>query len=253
MAEPIHVPAAVGRAALAELDRVRWAELDHAYGTGKVSRDLHGDVEGSLRRLGDADPGAISDAIWALFGNIYHQGTIYEATAYAVPFVAAVAAGPEIPAASRRELVMLLGEIALASTFETDDGTMAGAFGDGVAEATGRALAAARPHVEAIARRPPALAAALEALLAAIDGELAAARSLEQLHVALESLEELDVEEEERRTDAETGPAEWFRHPVFGPGVLVAREASGYRIRFANGRERVIKPTSLVAINPPSA
>ena len=91
----LHVPSLVGPAALSELVRVPWGELAHAYGIGKVGPDLCDDVAATLRRLGDSDATALGESLNALYSNLCHQGTIYEATAYAAPFLAAFAAGVE--------------------------------------------------------------------------------------------------------------------------------------------------------------
>ena len=61
---------------LDELDDVAWDRLTHAYGAAA-------DVPGILREVAAGDDDALSE----LYGNIWHQGTVYEATAYAVPFL----------------------------------------------------------------------------------------------------------------------------------------------------------------------
>ena len=75
-----------------ELDDIPWAQLTHAYGSA-------GDVPDLLRSLRTASPDLSGDEspLWQLFGNIYHQGTVYEATSYAVPFLIEPAADPETP------------------------------------------------------------------------------------------------------------------------------------------------------------
>jgi hypothetical protein len=66
------------------LDKIDWKKYGHAYG------EAH-DVPAMLRaltRLGaDADDDEISEAIQPLFSTIWHQGTVYSATAIAVPFL----------------------------------------------------------------------------------------------------------------------------------------------------------------------
>ncbi|MFD5830011.1 hypothetical protein [Lentzea sp. NPDC060358] len=79
------------------LDEVDWSRLTHAYGTA-------GDVPDQLRALASSDAGDRGKALKQLYGNIYHQGTVYKATAHAVPFLLEVlAAGIE-----RREVLELL-------------------------------------------------------------------------------------------------------------------------------------------------
>lgn len=57
------------------LDRVDWSGLTHAYGPAD-------DVPGLLRELAAGE-----DAFDALFGNVWHQGTVYPATAPTIPFL----------------------------------------------------------------------------------------------------------------------------------------------------------------------
>lgn len=95
--DALYQPNATGLDALDELDHVDWNRLQHAYGKGVVSLEgsnaslsIAGDVARSLAAL-RVDPSfAIGDG---LYSNVCHQGTVYEATAYAIPFIAAVAAG----------------------------------------------------------------------------------------------------------------------------------------------------------------
>ncbi|MFE1290476.1 hypothetical protein [Streptomyces sp. NPDC058751] len=86
----------------AELDDVRWSELTHAYGPAE-------DVPELIRALYEDDEEAADEAVWELFGNIHHQGTIYQASAPAVPFLAhAVLHAPR----KREDLLMLLAVLA---------------------------------------------------------------------------------------------------------------------------------------------
>lgn len=57
------------------LDDIPWSTLHHAYGTAE-------DVPELLRQLQTADPDVRNEdsPLWQLFGNIWHQGTVYEAT-----------------------------------------------------------------------------------------------------------------------------------------------------------------------------
>lgn len=68
---------------LAGLSSVDWASLRHAYGSAA-------DVPDRLRALAAA--GGREQALGALYGNVFHQGSRYEATAPAVPFAAALTA-----------------------------------------------------------------------------------------------------------------------------------------------------------------
>lgn len=84
----------------AEVDTQPWAELQHAYGSAA-------DVPDCLRALaGDEDEA--SEALSELYGSILHQGSVYEATARAVPYLARLA-----EAGHRTEdLLVMLGGIA---------------------------------------------------------------------------------------------------------------------------------------------
>ncbi|MEO3974494.1 hypothetical protein [Streptomyces sp. CAU 1734] len=87
-----------------DLDSVRWAEVEHAYGEAE-------DLPGILRSLaGDEDQAR--EALDELWSSVLHQGTVYTATAEAVPFLARIAAAGVRTA----EMLVLLGGIA-----ESDD------------------------------------------------------------------------------------------------------------------------------------
>ncbi|MFI8190121.1 hypothetical protein ACIF8T_15165 [Streptomyces sp. NPDC085946] len=90
---------------LAGLDDRPWAGLQHAYGGAE-------DVPDGLRALAAGDPEAARQALDDLYGSIWHQGTVYPATAEAVPFLARLAAAGHRSA----EVLVLLGCIA-----ESDD------------------------------------------------------------------------------------------------------------------------------------
>lgn len=87
-----------GLGALDGVDDIPWADLGHAYGSAD-------DVPEMLRALlsGDAD-----EALGGLFSSLCHQGSVYPASVYAVPFLARIAAAG-IGAAG---VLVLLGFIA---------------------------------------------------------------------------------------------------------------------------------------------
>jgi hypothetical protein len=85
------------------LDRVDWASLRHAYGAAT-------DVPGLLRSLLSADPKVREQAIYELFGNIWHQGTIYPASAAAVPFLYELLTAPGVQ--DKSNIAHLLASIA---------------------------------------------------------------------------------------------------------------------------------------------
>jgi hypothetical protein len=86
----------------AELDEVQWHALSHAYGPAE-------DVPELIRALYQDDEETADEAIYELCGTIHHQGTVYPASAPAVPFLAhAVRHAP----GKRDELLMLLAVLA---------------------------------------------------------------------------------------------------------------------------------------------
>ncbi|NUP53361.1 MAG: HEAT repeat domain-containing protein [Catenulispora sp.] len=89
---------------LAGLDDIAWDSLSHAYGSAEDVPDL-------LRALLSDDAEVRKEVMWALLSNIYHQGTRYEATSYAVPFLARLALNEATP--ERDHIVGLLSAIAI--------------------------------------------------------------------------------------------------------------------------------------------
>jgi hypothetical protein len=90
--------------ALAGLEKIGWAALRHAYGPA-------GDVPGLLRALVSESPAERRHALHELYGNIFHQGSRYEATAHAVPFLVRLALDPQT--VQRDEIVRLLVALAI--------------------------------------------------------------------------------------------------------------------------------------------
>jgi hypothetical protein len=85
----------------AELDAQPWASYTHAYGSAE-------DVPDCLHALAGDDDEAAKEAQSELYGSILHQGSVYEASAKAVPFLARIAAAG-IRAA---DVLLLIGGIA---------------------------------------------------------------------------------------------------------------------------------------------
>ncbi|SCL38258.1 hypothetical protein GA0074692_4951 [Micromonospora pallida] len=75
---------------LDRIDDIDWRRLGHAYGPAA-------DVPDQLRALCSADPTEREAAFGDLYSNIFHQGSRYEASAYAVPFLLAMVADPATP------------------------------------------------------------------------------------------------------------------------------------------------------------
>jgi hypothetical protein len=62
------------------IEELDWAALRHAYGPAT-------DVPQLLRALTSDDKSERKSAWYELYGNLWHQGSIYEATFYVVPFL----------------------------------------------------------------------------------------------------------------------------------------------------------------------
>lgn len=163
--DTLYQPNGTGFDALDELDQVDWSRLEHCYGKGVVSLGvagdaplaIAGDVSRSLAALRAEPSLAISDG---LYSNICHQGTVYQ-TAYAVPFIAAVAAG-EVPDGIRVLLLALLGDISIGGSYIAPDGSHAGALGDHVDVLVTESLATSMERLSTI--RTPRLVALIQAI-----------------------------------------------------------------------------------------
>jgi hypothetical protein len=158
-------PNGTGFDALDELNQVDWNQLQHAYGKGvvplgaaNVSLGIAGDVARSLAALRDDPSFAIGDG---LYSNICHQGTVYEATAHAVPFIAAVAAG-NVPDGIRVPLLALLGDISIGGSHAARNGSHAGSYGDQVDVLVSESLATSMSYLSTV--RTPRLVALIQAI-----------------------------------------------------------------------------------------
>ncbi|WP_327010895.1 HEAT repeat domain-containing protein [Dactylosporangium sp. NBC_01737] len=86
------------------LDDIDWASLEHAYGPAT-------DVPGHVRGLLAGSPEERRRALSGLYGGICHQGTRYEASAPAVPFLLEVLQDPATP--DRAAIMGLVSAIAV--------------------------------------------------------------------------------------------------------------------------------------------
>lgn len=87
-------------------EAIDWANLRACYGPATS-------VPALLRQLGSPLPGERTDAISALWGCLCHQGTVYEASAVAVPFLFDAAKTLEMPRTDRDQLLALVVHIGL--------------------------------------------------------------------------------------------------------------------------------------------
>jgi hypothetical protein len=82
---------------------VEWARLTHARGEAADVPDL-------IRALSTNDAKERDDALGTLFDTICHQGSVYEATPFAVPYLIELLAAPGVQ--GKEEILQLLGCIA---------------------------------------------------------------------------------------------------------------------------------------------
>ena len=93
---------------LEQLDSIDWASLGHAYGSAE-------DVPHQLRSLLSEDVEIRKEALYELFGNIHHQGTVYEASSYAIPFLVEILDDPNCQV--KDDIILLLACIAGGSGY----------------------------------------------------------------------------------------------------------------------------------------
>src|SRR5205807_738940 len=98
-------------------DSVNWAALSHAYGSAA-------DVPDMLRGLTAPDRDRRENALDGLMGSIYHQGTVYDATAPAVPFLLELLAEPSVK--GRARLLVLLRLLAEGMGYDEVHGRFRG-------------------------------------------------------------------------------------------------------------------------------
>lgn len=89
---------------LEDLDNINWTQLHHAYGEA-------GDVPNLIRKLLSTDQDEREAANENLFNCICHQGTIWEATSYTVPYLLELVKTPETP--DKLQIVFLLASLAI--------------------------------------------------------------------------------------------------------------------------------------------
>ena len=86
------------------LDAIPWAELEHAYGPAA-------DVPELIRALASSDDKTRGRGYAHLYGNIFHQGSRYQATPYVVPFLFELLLDSSTP--DRQGLLSLLLSLAM--------------------------------------------------------------------------------------------------------------------------------------------
>lgn len=93
-----------GKPTLEGIEEVPWSELYHAYGPAT-------DVPDQLRALFSDDAETRNSVLYTLYGNIFHQGSVYPATLAAVPFLREALRYQETP--DRQHLMMFLAHLAV--------------------------------------------------------------------------------------------------------------------------------------------
>lgn len=93
---------------LETLDAIPWSTLCHAYGEAS-------DVPGLIRDLASLKKAIREAATWKLSGNVYHQGTVYSATASIVPFFLELLETKQVK--DKAELLDFLDAIAHGSSY----------------------------------------------------------------------------------------------------------------------------------------
>ncbi len=98
------------------LDTVDWSRFHHAYGPAA-------DVPSLLRTLvlpeapSATGKTALGSAIHALWGNVYHQGTVWGVTPHVVPFLYEVAASSKPTPQARQFVLTYLRHLALSDPY----------------------------------------------------------------------------------------------------------------------------------------
>lgn len=100
---------------LGEIDDIPWHTLSHAYGSAH-------NVPKDIKRLTSSNTEYRHNALWNLFGSIYHQGTLYSATVESVPFILKILKNNYLPDRGPiAELLESIGESASGDTKEIEE------------------------------------------------------------------------------------------------------------------------------------
>lgn len=89
---------------LKQIENIDWANLKHAYGSAA-------DVPNDIRNLTSPDEQVREKALYNLYGNIFHQGTRYEATPHAISFLYELIENEFIK--DKHKIIVLLVNLAL--------------------------------------------------------------------------------------------------------------------------------------------
>ncbi|WP_291726047.1 hypothetical protein [Bernardetia sp.] len=89
---------------LEKLETIDWHNLQHAYGAAS-------DIPANIRALASPHREVRKQALWILYGNIFHQGTRYEASPYAIPFLYELVENEEVE--DRHKIIYYIVQLAL--------------------------------------------------------------------------------------------------------------------------------------------
>lgn len=87
-----------------DIKTIPWDKLQHAYGSA-------GDVPAKIIALASRFSSKRKNALWELYGNIFHQGSRFQATSYAVPFLVELL--EDVNIREREKIIIFLVNIAL--------------------------------------------------------------------------------------------------------------------------------------------
>ena len=90
------------------LDQIQWETLNHAYGTAE-------DVPGLIRALTYEGDDIRDKTLYALYSNIWHQGTVYQATAFAVPFLIELLSSEDVT--RKYDILIYLAHLAQGNSY----------------------------------------------------------------------------------------------------------------------------------------
>jgi hypothetical protein len=99
---------------LSGLDAVEWHALSHAYGVAV-------DVPDQLRAVAGGDHSSAEQALYELYGSLWNEGTVYSATAAALPFLVELATAGSLETSLRVDVAVLLARIGAASRGDSGD------------------------------------------------------------------------------------------------------------------------------------
>lgn len=90
------------------LESIQWSTLNHAYGSAE-------DIPELIRSLTYADDDIRDRTLYTLYSNIWHQGTVYQATAYAVPFLIELLSAPQVT--RKYDILIYLAHLAQGNSY----------------------------------------------------------------------------------------------------------------------------------------